>query len=333
MPQPDFITTNPAVDEFNRANAVATQQQNADLEQQGKQTANAQAALTLKTTAAEAPSKLKMLNAQADTAATTAQYAPAEARAKIAEMNTRTAQVHVENFYKSLDLLNSGDIDGAQAFAAKNGETLPPEVVQNAQVRAAVSQIAAKAKEIYPNRPKDQMAYMHSYISTMAAQQAQGKPINDPTAPYTVPNAPEPPEMGGIKTGETQQIIQSIMAANPGMSYEQAVAAAHGKADEGELRRETLALSAAKADTNYAADPAATLAKWRTSYGLAPMPGAPGAAPARPPSVPQGSAYSPSRRMWRDPQGNLYDGNGQPAQAAPGPQAAAPAAPAVPTSQ
>jgi hypothetical protein len=26
--------------------------------------------------------------------------------------------------------------------------------------------------------------------------------------------------------------------------------------------------------------------------------------------VPEGSAYSPSRQMWRDPQGNLYDAPG-----------------------
>jgi hypothetical protein len=32
--------------------------------------------------------------------------------------------------------------------------------------------------------------------------------------------------------------------------------------------------------------------------------------PARPQIVPEGSAYSPSRQMWRDPQGNLYDATG-----------------------
>ena len=26
--------------------------------------------------------------------------------------------------------------------------------------------------------------------------------------------------------------------------------------------------------------------------------------------VPEGSAYSPSRKMWRDPQGNLYQATG-----------------------
>jgi hypothetical protein len=32
--------------------------------------------------------------------------------------------------------------------------------------------------------------------------------------------------------------------------------------------------------------------------------------PARPQTVPEGSAYSPSRKMWRDPPGNVYDATG-----------------------
>jgi hypothetical protein len=44
----------------------------------------------------------------------------------------------------------------------------------------------------------------------------------------------------------------------------------------------------------------------------APAPAIPrvGATPPRPASVPPGSQYSPSRRMWRDPQGNVFDENG-----------------------
>lgn len=38
----------------------------------------------------------------------------------------------------------------------------------------------------------------------------------------------------------------------------------------------------------------------------------PQAIPQRPTSVPAGSAYSASRKMWRDPQGNLYDEAGKP---------------------
>lgn len=38
-----------------------------------------------------------------------------------------------------------------------------------------------------------------------------------------------------------------------------------------------------------------------------------GGVPQRPQNVPEGSAYSPSRRMWKDPQGKLYGPDGTPA--------------------
>ena len=45
---------------------------------------------------------------------------------------------------------------------------------------------------------------------------------------------------------------------------------------------------------------------------VAPPQAAPAPAMARPPSVPAGSQYSPSRRMWRDPTGRMYDETGTP---------------------
>lgn len=48
--------------------------------------------------------------------------------------------------------------------------------------------------------------------------------------------------------------------------------------------------------------------------GAAPAAAAPAAIPARPPSVPPGAQYSPSRHMWRDPAGKIYNATGQPVQ-------------------
>lgn len=53
-----------------------------------------------------------------------------------------------------------------------------------------------------------------------------------------------------------------------------------------------------------AAGPSATPATPATANAPAPI-------PSRPPSVPAGSQYSPSRRMWRDAQGSLYNQSGQ----------------------
>jgi hypothetical protein len=346
MPDLPFISSNPATDEYNRANEIAQKEDTAQLDQQGKQLANQNAAETLKFNTASAGTRLRMLGSQADLAATNAQYAGPKAQADIAarkastanaysEISNRDAARHMEVYGKTLEIANAGDAEGARAFAKQFGQQIPPGVLENAAVRARLTEFQQRAQQIYPNRPKDQMVWIHSHVMTLFDSSQKGQPPDPQLAYEQLPGDPTPPEIGGMKNGETQQIIQSLMAQNPGMTYEQAVAAAHGHADEAELRRETLALNAAKADTRYANDPNGTLAEWRQKYGLAPWPNttAP-TAPQRPQTVPQGSAYSPSRRMWRDPQGHLYDANGQPVQAAPGPQAnAAPAMPSVPMSQ
>lgn len=135
---------------------------------------------------------------------------------------------------------------------------------------------------------------------------------------------------GAGRQGQTQQIIEELRKENPTLSYQEALALTKRapQGDQAALRRESLALSAAKADLEYLRDPQGTLEKWRKQYGLsggsAPSPAAkPGAAapskpaasaPPRPSSVPAGSQYSPSRKMWRDPSGKLYNEQGQPAQ-------------------
>ncbi len=255
MPDLPFITSNPAIDEYNRANKVASDEENAQLEQQGKVLSNKTAAFNLDTAQTQAPLKLRELTANTGIAETNAQYAGPKAKAEIArsgaetanaysEIDNRRAQHHMEVFTKSLDLANSGDIASAKALAAQDGQQIAPGVLENAQVRAGLTQLTQRAQQLYPNRPKDQMVWLHSHISTLA-QAAQSGQAVDPTAAFTqLPGDPEPQEVGGQgKTGETMQIIQSLMQPTPqnpqGMTFEQAVAAAHGHADEADLRRET----------------------------------------------------------------------------------------------
>ena len=357
MPLVDFISSNPAIDEFNRANKVADDRTTQDL-------ANKTAAFKLQTDQAEAPLKLKQLTAdtafagtRAETAAAAAPYAGPKAAAEVAstrastantisEMNARTAKLHMDAFTQGLDLLDRGDVEGAKRIAASVGDTIPDAVIGNSQMRAAMKSITATAQQFYPNRPKDQMSYIHAHINELAEQQQRGQQPNPQTAPYQqVPGAPEVPVQGGQVQGETERIIGSLRQENPQLSYADAVAIAK-RAPNGDtltLRKETLALNAAKADGRYLDNPIPTLEEWRQRYGLQPQQGgapgappqqggAPGAPPQRPQSVPQGSAFSPSRNQWRDPQGNLYDANGQRVAAAPAAAAAA-AGPSPPTSQ
>jgi hypothetical protein len=274
----DFITSNPAMDEFNRANKVAQDEQTADLTNQGKVLANKTAAFKLQTDTAEAPTRLRQLNAQTSLSETQAKFAPAEARARIAEMNTRVATQHMEAFTRSLALLDAGDVEGAKRTAALVGDQIPDAIIQNSQMRAGVKNVTATAQQLYPNRPKDQMTYIHAHISALAENAQNQQPINPQTAPYSqVPGAPTPPEQGGIKQGETERIIGSIMAENPKLTYAEAVGLAHRSPNDQTLRRETLALNAAKAEN----PDLSTLETWRQKYGLPPM-----AAPAKPAVAP-----------------------------------------------
>ena len=343
MPLVDFISSNPAIEEFNRANKVADDRTTQDL-------ANKTAAFKLQTDQAEAPLKLKQLTAdtafagtRAETAAAAAPYAGPKAAAEVAssrastantisEMNQRTAKLHMDAFTQGIEAIDRGEPDVAKRIAASVGDTIPDEIINNSQMRAAVKNITATAQQFYPNRPKDQMSYIHAHINELAEQQQRGQQPNPQTAPYQeVPGAPAIPEqvVPYNATGETERIIGAIRQENPSLSYADAVAIAK-RAPNGDtlaLRKEKLALDAAKSDSNYLTDPIATLEGWRKRYGLQPQQGdAPGAPPQRPQSVPQGSAFSPSRNQWRDPQGNLYDVQGNRLEASIRPITTAPAA-------
>jgi hypothetical protein len=294
----DFITSNPATDEFNRANKLADEEQTRDV-------ANKTAQFNLQTAQSQAPLKLKQLTAETDLAGTRAQtaaaqapYAGPQAAAQLAqtrtatansisEMNNRTAKLHMDAFVQGLELLDRGDVEGAKRIAASVGDTIPDPVIQNSQMRAGIKNITATAQQFYPNRPKDQMTYIHAHLHELAAQQQGGQQVNPQTTPYEqVPGAPEIPAQGGQTQGETERIIAAVRQENPSLSYADAVAIAK-RAPNGDtltLRKETLALKAAQGDGRYATDPIATLNEWRQRYGLQVQAGgAPAGGAAQPP--------------------------------------------------
>lgn len=132
---------------------------------------------------------------------------------------------------------------------------------------------------------------------------------------------------GKTSQGVTAQLVQSLIASGAAKNPQDALAIIRdptGTHYQAMVRaQESLAQAAAKTDPDWQSDPAATLKKWRTYYGMREAPTAPAATPrAKPapapviPSLPQGlpagSQYSPSRQMWRDPSGKLYDAGGNP---------------------
>jgi hypothetical protein len=271
-----------------------------------------------------------------------AQFAPQQAqaqlqqtRAQIGEMSARTAALHMDAFGKEMALLDSGDVEGAKRLAASVGDTIPDAVINSGTARAAIKNVTATAQQLYPGRPKDQMTYITAHIAELGNQQQQGQPINPQTAPYTQPpGVPTPQQQGGTQEGETERIAANIrdeaQKAGKPITYEDSIVRAHANQEKYSIQQQRLATEQATKDPNFYSDPEGTYKK----YGVTPQGVAPAAAPAqipqRPPAVPQGSAFSPSRNMWKAQDGTLYGADGQVIQAA-APQA--PPAPQVPISQ
>lgn len=103
------------------------------------------------------------------------------------------------------------------------------------------------------------------------------------------------PGVGG-RTGQTSEIIAELRRENPNLSYADALALvkrAPPDADKATLRREGLALQAAKADLGYMTNPDATIEKYRQKYGLGTAPA--GGAPAAPAAAPSPAPSAPAK--------------------------------------
>lgn len=231
MSQLRLIEANPATEAYQRGTQFAQQQKANDLQIEGRMLSNAE-------NMAAAPHRLRTVEASADVAGVNAQYAApraaaglrsAEAGATTAEVNARYAEpnaaaglrqknaaalnAEMQGFYKSLDLLNAGDPASAAEVARMTGQALPPEVVQDAELRQAVTQIAARAQQLYPNRPADQQQFIQGQMHGLKERAEKGEQIFTPTTPYEMPqDAPQPPEISSASGGRAS-VFQQKQAA------------------------------------------------------------------------------------------------------------------------
>jgi hypothetical protein len=262
--------------------------------------------------AATAPARISEAQSGSRLRSVEADVAEQTAPSKIAEQRSKATNEYMESWYKSLDLLHQGRIQEAQEASRQGGHgDIPPRIIQDGDMQAYLLDAAKTAKEMYPGRPLDQFDYMHKAAADAQTRQGQGQPANQPGAQYNVTGAPTPQQIGGTtaRPGETQQIITQLLNANPNLTYEQALNEAKrgSNVDQNELRRESLALSAAKADPAFQNKPGDTLERYRAQYGLPPMA-----------AVPQPPAAPPSR-PWFGQGGSIYDSGGSAPAAAPGP--------------
>lgn len=183
----DFITSNPALDQFNVQQKAASDQGLADAHARlfGEQATELQASR---------PTKLRTLSAEADKAEVGAKYAEPEAQGglrrvnaaadlaetnagvaketamPLARANTRKADAEATNamlqgYYKSSELLANGQDEMAQQVANAIGQPIPPEALQNNVIRHGNAAIAKRAQEAYPEAPGQQQQFIEGQLS------------------------------------------------------------------------------------------------------------------------------------------------------------------------
>ena len=246
----NFITGNPALDAYLKANKATSEQEKTAAEvaylkqhtQQSEQeqptrlrklgaeatTAETEAQTgkaTAPYAAPQAQSKTRLNAAEATKAETEAQTGQATAplavptakarldqiKAGVAEMDVNTANVRIGIFQKELAQAATGDIEGAKAIATAGGlQPFSDHALQDAQTRSTISNTIATAQELYPNRPKDQLTYIASHLAMLGDQKKQGQAPNPQTSPYE--QAPGQPAVPETG-GAAQDGTERIMAS------------------------------------------------------------------------------------------------------------------------
>lgn len=394
----DFITSNPATDAYQKAERLRRESDLSDLKLATGETELDERRLTQPTRLRRMEADTSLSETRAQTARDEAPYAAPRAAAGLRSATAGALRSENAWFKESLDRLDKGDVEGARQLASLYKQEIPDEAINSAEFRKTLRDAEDYAEKTYKGRPKDRANYFARAVEDYKQKKAAGIRI-DPSAPYTVPGAPEPQETattfanrfeplartevgpdgkpvtgtvsfdrssgtyGDFQPGEvrklsgsgggasgrkitgTEAIINELRAENPALSYQDALAIAKRSGqsvDALTLRKEAIALSAAKSDVNFLTNPDATIEKYRSKYGLgaaAPGPGpqsgvvrppapspqmpsqmSPGdggkplniQVPPLPPNLPTGLQYqySPSRRQLRDELGRTYDING-----------------------
>lgn len=214
MPELNFITRNPATDAFNEGMRIQQQRRSNELSMEAQRLRNQE-------TEAGMSSRLRKLQVDAD-------YAEPRARAGLRSANAAALNTEMQGFYKSLDLLNAGDVLGAQEVARRTGHELPPAVVNNAQVRAIVTGIAEQAKASYPNRPNLQQTFIAAQIKDLDDQVKRGASLDMIGQRYKVlPDVPPPPDYASTTHGKppadvgmAEWLIQNRVASSPAEAWD-----------------------------------------------------------------------------------------------------------------
>lgn len=183
----NFITENTATPAYQKATQFEQQDQSRETQLEADRLALAEKRLTQ-------PTRLRKMEADTSQAEVGAKYAEPVAKAGLRQQNATAANTEMTGFYKSLDLLNNNDPEGAKEAARRSGQELPDAVVQDARLRSVITSVAKKAQDLYPERPRDQQAYIKGQMEEIQRRTTAGEPL-DRIMPQQMPaGAPVPPE-------------------------------------------------------------------------------------------------------------------------------------------
>lgn len=183
--QVPFIRDNPATAAYQQGQQITDQ----ELAQRQRQD-QIQRQNTIQT--ATLPTQLRNMNAQADlattqasTAAAVAPYAVPMAQGRLRQMGleNQSTQQQIQsskamNRLKVYSLIDQGQPDQAQAINQSLGEKpIPPQIMQNGQMRAALKTIDETALKLYPNDPAAQEDFHQKKVQEIQAKIQGGQQI------------------------------------------------------------------------------------------------------------------------------------------------------------
>jgi hypothetical protein len=242
------------------------------------------------------------------------------AKVGLRQQEAGALNTEMQSFYKEIELLDRGDIEGAKAVAAQAGHQIPEALFNDADMRAAMSAAAKQAQTAYPGRPADQQSYIHGFITDITSRKAQGQNASAPAAPYQVPGAPQPQETylrtgtGGrasvyaqkLQVGEALYGKGSKAAADYAGGLRQMSPQEAAKASYAAARGVLVGMGKAFTEADVTAMAQRIEAQIRTDFGQVgnPATAAP-QAPAAPgaPAAPAAASGAPAAPMGNDPLG------------------------------
>lgn len=130
--------------------------------------------------------------AGADVAVATVPDKIATSRLGVRQAELNAANTELAQLKTQLDMIDAGRVDEAKLMASQTGRQIPQAVIDSAELRTTLKAVITEAEKRFPNRPRDQQAYIKAHMDTLAAGSSNP---SSPMTPYTSPpGAPTPEE-------------------------------------------------------------------------------------------------------------------------------------------